>query len=98
MVQLRTNSDLLRREWQIFAFLTTDTRVVCDPPASEAVLPKDQRTLLRSSSNYFVLHALHSVNITKKVPHVRCANRLLHSDAPLVLGTEYRFSAPTRFL
>jgi hypothetical protein len=98
MVQLRTESDLLRREWQLFAFLTTDVKTGVDAPSTDAALPKDRRTLLRASSNYFVLYALHSINISKKVPHVRCASRLLQSDAPLILDSEYRFGAPTRFL
>ncbi len=50
----------------------------------------DRKVLLRANSNYFVMHALYAIGVARKVPHSRCATRILQSDLALNLNSDYR--------
>lgn len=89
-----------RRVWQLFAFLGTEPTATFDPPslAVQKMDADDQRVLMCASSNYFVLHALYSINVARKLPHARCAEKLLQSDATLTLNPDYKLNAPLFFV
>lgn len=89
-----------RRVWQLIAYINTEPMAL----ALEAASPQpqkmdadDYRVLLRANSNYFVLHALYSISAARKLPHARCATKLLQSDAALTLSSEYKLTAPLPF-
>lgn len=65
--------------------------------ATQKLEADDRRVLMRANSNYFVLHALHSINVARKLPHSGCATKLLQSNGLLTLGPEYKLNAPLPF-
>lgn len=87
--------------WQLVAYLNTEPTALAlepAPPQPQKMDADDCRVLLRANSNYFVLHALYTISAARKLPHSRCATKLLQSDAPLTLSAEYKLTAPLPFL
>lgn len=90
--------DEQRREWQLAAFLNAESTAIFAAPAPQQMTDVDTKVLLRSNSNYFVLHALYANNIARKLTHSRCATRLLHSNTSLSLSADYRLEEPFAFV
>lgn len=86
-----------RRVWQLFAFLNTEPTAIDVAPVAQTMDAEDRKVLLRANSNYFVLHALYSINVARKIPHSRCATKLLQSASPISFGPEYKLNPPLYF-